>query len=376
MANRILMVSDSYFQFIIESNLRTTIYKDDTVDLLMYNNSTGSEDVYNRIKDLGFFQHVYLGKSPLLYCGNKITRKQKKSKYITYIKSLVSPESALKGILPIEMDNHYDIIIFNSWGAMISAVFNYCYRRNPKVVCYRIEEGIASALNEWHDKRNVRLKIERMCSKVFKTQILSDYIKGIYFFEPQLVQFKSKCPILSMPKLSRDNKSLCDFVFTAFNLHAIRDKYEQKFVIFEDGNTFFANSNDDLEIIKTVVDTVGAENVFVKLHPRTKINRFEPMGITTNKDVGIPWEAIMLYRDFNHKVFVTTSSGAPMTGLLYFNDDCNTIMNFKCMKHQQSIVTPAFLKYLSDVQLRFGNNKLIIPNDLEELKCIIKKLSK
>lgn len=375
MANKILMVSDSYFQFIIESNLRSTIYKNDVVDLLMYDNSVGAKDVYNRIKDLGFFRNVFLGQSPLLFCGNKITQRQKINKYTSYLKSLAFPESVLKNILPMNMDNQYDIVIFNSWGAMISAVFNYCYRRNPNVICYRIEEGIASALSEWHDKRDTRLKIERTCAKLFRTNMLTDYVKGIYFFEPQLVQFKSTCPILSMPKLSRDNKSLCDFIFTAFDLYTMHDKYEQKFIIFEDGNTFFADSNDDLEIIKAVVDVVGVENVFVKLHPRTKVNRFEPMGITTNKDIGIPWEAIMLFRNFNHKVFITTSSGAAMTGLLYFNDNSNTIMNFKCMKHQQSIVTPLFLKYLSDVQQRFGNNKLNIPNNMTELTNIIRQLS-
>lgn len=110
MANKILMVSDSYFQFIIESNLRSTIYKNDVVDLLMYDNSVGAKDVYNRIKDLGFFRNVFLGQSPLLFCGNKITQRQKINKYTSYLKSLAFPESVLKNILPMNMDNQYDIV--------------------------------------------------------------------------------------------------------------------------------------------------------------------------------------------------------------------------------------------------------------------------
>lgn len=370
----ILFVADSYFQLIIASNLRCTVYKDDDADIVLLNTSNGVENVFERISKTSFFNHYFLAKTPLLYVGKKITRKQKIEKYLTYAKSLFAPEASLNGSLPNDMSHKYDIYIFNSWGAIQSALFNYCYRRNRYVYCMRIEEGGISPLAEWHDKRNFRLGIERVMAWATGHKVIPNYVRGMYFFAPQLVQFSCNYPIIEMPKLSRNNKALVDFVTIAFDLDKLHDKYEEKFIVFEDGFIHFSSSNEDLELIKMVADKIGAENVFVKLHPRTKVNRFAPMGINTNKDVGVPWEAVLLKHDFNNKIFMSACSGATFTSVLYFEGNSRVILNYKCLKNKPFGGTDVFLNYLHDMQVLKGEDRVIIPNNREEFASIIEKI--
>lgn len=375
MKKNIVFVVDSYFQFIVAANLKSTIYKEDDVDVVLYNSSQNVAKIYKNIKELCFFNNVYLAETPLLFCGSEYSITEKIEKYVEYLKTLINPLFEISRIKDFPKDKYYDLFIFNSFGALSSSIFNICYKNNSKIRCLRIEEGGASYINEYHKKRLLRLAFERLCSIVFRTKIMTDYVDGLYFFEPSLVQFNPSYPILQMPKISRSNTILKDFLSKVFDFKNISEVYDCKYVIFEDGETYFSNSNDDLDIIVKTADVVGRENVIIKLHPRRKENRFKKYNIKVNNTVGIPWEVIMLNIDFKDKVFITSLSGAALTSLLYFDDNCRVIFNYKCMQKLPKVAeSPKYNKYLNSLIDRYGEERFVVVADMASYLSLLKSL--
>lgn len=87
----ILICVDSGFQFIIAAHLRTTVYKEDSVDLVIYNSYAIAKQLYENINENGYFDKVYFADTALTYCGNNYSLKEKLPKYFIYLKVNAQP---------------------------------------------------------------------------------------------------------------------------------------------------------------------------------------------------------------------------------------------------------------------------------------------
>ena len=69
-------------------------------------------------------------------------------------------------------------------------------------------------------------------------------------------------------------------------------------------------------MVNKIAEVVGKENIFVKIHPRNKVNRFQKLGYVTNQNTEIPWEIIALNIPISEKVLLTIASGSALTSLV------------------------------------------------------------
>lgn len=370
---KVLFAVDSFFQLMESANLRLTIYKDAIADVAIYASTPNANTICCDLKKTGLFNNCFLIDTPLVRCGNKYSFIDKLPKYFIYIYTLINPEKYVVKLLDLT-DLNYDIFLFSGNGALPECIFNAIYKNNQKIICMRFEDSYISYTREYGKlKSRVRTILENTIHKIFHGESMEKYIKGYYFAEPCLVQTKFKYPTIQAPKISRENPKLIEALNSAFRFCNLKDKYSEKYIFFESGDSYFEKNNEDIEFVKELVNAVGKKNVLIKRHPRCVENRFEKLGVHIAKSSCIPWELIQLNINMDNKVFITTTSAAALSSEIYFGDNCKTILLFEGMKKKPSSVTDVMRNYLFDFQSKFGNDKLYLPCSMNDFKNIIRE---
>ena len=142
------------------------------------------------------------------------------------------------------------------------------------------------------------------------------------------------------------------------------DVYDKKYIYFEE--CYFAETGymEDVELINTLAEKVGKENIMIKIHPRNPENRFEKLGYKTNKDTFIPWEVILMNNDFSDKVLIAIGSQTILTPYMLFGMNMKSYSLYHCLKEKPDLLNgPLF-----DVIMNFYNkyNENIIMYDSVE----------
>ena len=353
-----------------------TIYKDDVVDIIIYKSFPSAPDLYNHIKDLGVFRYVYLADTSLTKCGKKYGFWEKMPKYFIYLQSMVSPEMVLRSIIGKNLQDNYDEFLFNGYGALPECIFNTCYKKNNSIICHRFEDGYSSYFTVYNSKKNnIRRCLESFASIMFNRKEIDSFVKSFYFQEPEMVISKLPYDAVGVPKFGRQNKALVEFLNKAFN-YKPEATAKKKVFFFEDGRMFFeSTTNEEVEIVSEISKVVDPASILVKMHPRTKKNRFEKMGIDTMKTSNIPWEVIQLNNDYGGSIFITITSSPIFSSDIYFGDKCYKILLYKCLKTPPSSIDAKFEAYVQKYKERFGSDYLFIPESYDELKDILLKIT-
>ena len=351
---KILILVNTYFQIIIAIKLKLTMYKDDSVDIIVSNHSTDSKKIYEKLKNILIFNKIY-------YLESKETNKKNITKIFENVFYLLFPKTALKG-KKIIFDNSYDEYLFYNINKYTYLIYDVLNSKNKNVKIIRFEEGYISYLHSNIGVSNIYKKIRKKLGRKF----LEENYNYNYLFNPDLLIYNPKSQIKKIENIERTDKRLIDIINKVFEYKLISDTYQQKYIFFEE--SFFCDNKgiDDMNLILKIADIVGKENLLVKLHPRNKIDRFKKYGITTNKTIGIPWEIIQMNNNFSDKVFLTISSGSILASKLYFNDNIKTYLLFNCTDKMSDMVTDEYFKYLKKVNNKYGLNSFIIPKNKEE----------
>ncbi len=374
---KIIIGVDSVFQFIIASNLRMSLYKDDVVDLVIYKSFQSASDLYSHVRETDVYRNVYLADTSLTKCGNKYTFLEKLPKYFVYLWSMIKPQKVLANIIGEEIHDKYDEFLFNGFGALPECIFNSCYRINKNIICHRFEDGYSSYFTVYNSKKNrIRRSLESIAAIIFDRQFIDDFVKSFYFQEPQMVMTTFPYKVVGAPKFGRHNKELVDFLNKSFD-YKLEATAKKKVFFFEDGRMFFeSTTNEEVDIVSEISKIIEPASILVKMHPRTKKNRFEKIGIDTMKTSNIPWEVIQLNHDYGGCIFITITSSPIFSSDIYFGDKCYKILLYKCLKNPPSSIDEKFKAYVHKYKERFGSDYLFIPESYDELRTILLKLSK
>ena len=125
---KILILVNTYFQIIIAIKLKLTMYKDDSVDIIVSNHSTDSKKIYEKLKNILIFNKIF-------YLESKETNKKNITKIFENVFYLLFPKTALKG-KKIIFDNSYDEYLFyniNKYTYLIYDVLN-SKNKNVKII--------------------------------------------------------------------------------------------------------------------------------------------------------------------------------------------------------------------------------------------------
>ena len=129
-----------------------------------------------------------------------------------------------------------------------------------------------------------------------------------------------------------------------------------------------------MKIVNDIVAIVGKENLIVKLHPRTKHDRFRPLGIRTNRHTNIPWELIVWNHLHNSPILISVASGSLIYPQIYLGIEQKAIALIKCSDYKKPILKSKYYK----TYLEFCENEGIVslPNTRDEFRNLLYELVK
>lgn len=373
--NKVLFGVDSMFQFIIATNLRTTVYKDWQAGIVVYSSTPVASDLYEKLENKDVFEEVYYANTSLAKCGNSYSFFEKLPKYFLYLWSLVYPRYVFKSMTKQPLTTTYDEFVFNGFGALPECIFNVCYKNNHNVKCKRIEDAYPSYFTIYNSKKNgIRRVLERFAQFLFGRKDIDKYVDGYYFSEPEMVMAPIPYPIISAPKFGRENKNFVNLLNEVFN-YSGSVKSDKKMYLFEDGRLFFDGSEEEVDLVQDMISYLPKDKIAIKMHPRRKVDRFKNLGVETMKASKVPWEVIQLNQNYSGCIFMTVTSSAVFSSDIYFGDKCYKILLYKCLKTPPSSIDSKFEAYVQKYKERFGSDYLFIPESYEELKEILIRLT-
>lgn len=358
---KIAILVNTYFQIIIAIKLKTSKYKDDEVDIIISNHSTDSVKIFNKLTNLSIFRKVY-------YINSKDVEK-KRNRVLDNIHFLLFPNIVLS---KLDMNlNYYDEYIFYNIDKYTYLIYDALKVKNKNLKVIRFEEGYISYLH-------INLGVSnsyRILRKILNKKSFEKSIDINLLFNPDLLLYNIDSEVEKIESFDRKDKYCLELINKIFDYNCLEDKYNQKYIFFEE--SFFCDGKDidDLTLILKIADIVGKENILVKLHPRNKVDRFSKYGIVTNKTIGIPWEVIQMNNNFSDKVFLTISSGSVLASRLYFGDTIKTFLLYNCTNNMSDMVTEKYLKYLKKVEEKFGLDNFVIPHNEEEFLKILGEIN-
>lgn len=363
----ILAVAHSYYMLLTLIQLKITVYKNDKMDLLLSDAASNNEIIFQNLKKTDIFNNCFF--YHLSDVGWK-TFDRKKEKVNKFFNGIIKPQNVLNRA-GIKLGN-YDILLVYVAGRFDEQVFfNVIKSKNSDSFCELYEEGYTSYFSMYgvfasYPKKYIKIlpAIMKLIGK--KSLLISNNITKAWYFNPELIQYKAKFDICKIPFFDIRNRKLINRVNDIFGLN---DTYNIKQnIIFLEGKSYTDGMpTDDLDLLNKLSAKLGKENIVVKLHPRTKDNRFSSEGYSIF-EVDVPLELIILNGKNKGKVFVAIESGAPLTCLMNFQSNNTVVLLFKCSKFVDTQTTDEhFFKLLERLKQKNGDEQLIIPENISEL---------
>ena len=149
---------------------------------------------------------------------------------------------------------------------------------------------------------------------------LSANVQGYWYYHTDLARYKHNREdrLFDIPLLNRENLYLKQLLNDIFEIADLKNEYTRKNIFFEGCSHYDNDEINDVEIVTQIAECTGADNLEIKLHPRSTVDRFKSLGLKTNNKVGIPWELVQLNRDFSGNHFFTVASASVLASKLYF----------------------------------------------------------
>lgn len=347
----------TYYQLITAIQIKTKIFPNAEGDLLISDHSDGYERVAEKLRKMNIFKNVLTVKAVDSMTLNTASKKIKRVIDIVLNNNNFA-EKCMEGV-----EFFYDEFLFFNFNYLDSCIYYKLKKKNPSLICRRFEEGYTSGF-----KFNIFItgsaQLQQKFEKIHHNPNIMD-IDEMFFYEPKLVLFENKCNLTAIPKFNKNDENMRAILNTLFD-YSSPDSYNPKYVFFEESYFTDGKEMGDLDLVMKIANKVGKENLMVKLHPRTKKDRFSDLGIKTNKTVGIPWEVIIMNNDFSDKVFLTIASGSVLSPRIIFGDKSPTYMLFNCTRNKPPIITDDFFRYLTKFKDKFGSEGFYIPENCND----------
>lgn len=373
---KILAVARTYYMLMVLCQLRSTIYRNDKFDLILTDTVKGSKDIFYRLKGKDFFDSVsYLELTDL--AGLK---QNNLAKIVSLFRNLKNSNEALARN-NIHIRDKYDIFLCyvpNMCEEQI--IFNEVRRINSNAKVQLYEEGFLSYLYLDGafalDRRITRMKIMPILMSILhrKNDIIRNCIDKAWTFDSSLIQYKHLFVAKNIPKLSSDDTELLKELNTIFDYNSHIYEFDRKIMFLEDSFHIGYPFYNDFDLVRQIFEKCRNKDEFmVKLHPRSKEDRFSKMGIHTSI-VSMPFELIVLNSVSDNNIFITIASGAPLAALVNFDMKNIVIVLYKlCTGLPSKMFDKTTIEYIDRLKDRFPN-QLFVPETEMEFNDLLFKL--
>lgn len=322
----VLIYCTTYYHLFNAIQLKLTKLFDEKVDLVL-SADTDFKDLEKSLRDSGLFNTIVLSDiSNVLWCREFAELKERKREQ-WFLKKVEEghglPIAEKYEHLYIGLDDAYNKFLYycisQSFGESIPLVHIY-------------EEGTASYVTSVSERlKNDGIPHNHFGNKSFKVAVCE-----ILLYAPELRIIRDSYQVNTIPKIDKNDQNIKNifnkiFYYTRF--------IEEKYIYFESGSFRDLKATMDTDILEMIANIVGKENIVVKLHPRTKNDRFTRRGYKVMPKESVPWEIYMLNEDFENKVFISNSSTTALTAKTIFDISVPIINLFKLDLLEETLYT-------------------------------------
>ena len=335
---------------------------EDTVDMMITDTFNGYETIANRVKESGYFNDVYTIKVKDIIVPKDIRGKIKKIKNLLFYTALIKS-------VHIDTKN-YDALYFNNEDIFTFNLITCVKRNNPSCKICRFEEGYSSYTNLESSSRKSKQIIS------WRNRLFVNYIDlkwdEFYVFEPSMLMKEYDAEIITIKRSEAKNEDYIAFVETVFRTAEVLSSYNKKNIIFEESFVHDGFEVDDIELYKKLIQIVGETNVMVKLHPRSKTNRFSDMNINVQLPNGIPWEAILLTARMESITLLALGSGSVINSRLLLGTSARAILLYKCLNTRPPAFDSNFELFIRRFSEKYQDG-VFVPETIDEAIKIIRE---
>lgn len=320
--SKILALCETPYQIIVVAKIISTFYKNSDVDILITNHINGGEELVVRLKQSKLFNDAYYLKTKNIKCYSKLDF------VINYFNKYLKAKNILEKANYKE--KKYDIFLFCNIDIVSQHLITFLSRQSrPKVLMF--EDGLSSYTELYGDffqKYVTPINIQDKVKYKFLRAKFS-LIEGLYVFNQRYVEWKSYFHIIEIPKIAKGDIHIIKELNEIFSYSDSKSEYNFKYIFFEESYFTDGYYVNDIDIVNQIAKIVGKDNILIKIHPRSSINRFEKFGYHTNNIISIPWEIIALNLKLEDKVLITIASGSVLNPVIIMGMNLNVIMLFR-----------------------------------------------
>lgn len=291
---RVLIWCDTYYQLISAINMKTAIFANCEVDVVLSDHSSDAERVVERLRAAGVFDSATFAQTREVVYGD-----HKKSKLSLILRSAF-------GKTPSLSCEAYDEIVFYGLNPWLYGIGDESVRKGKNVRWSRFDEGILSYDTDFAVGRIDGLlePLRRMARKY----AITDSVDRYYCYFPELKNSNLHWGIREIPLLNKESIDAVKAIRSVFGFDEF--PYTQKYLFFASSSDIDGEPFGETEIVLKLAEAVGPENLLVKMHPRDTRDIYRNHGITVMENSQIPWEVVQLCSDMRGRVLLTVTSGA------------------------------------------------------------------
>ena len=299
---RIICLCTTYFQLITAIQMRRTLFSEDEFTVVMTSDSNGGRAVSDRLRETGIFDEVYYVERTRVAMADFRSAGQKAERFLNYF---------VKGSYVSYLKKPYDLFLTYNLYWYSFMMFNALQQDNPAVKVAKYEEGI---LSYFVDDRRFEYRYFKRIAKIKKflrQPVIFDRLHTFYCYYPEF--YEGNLSTAKIPPMEHGDAWLRDTMCTLFDVDPDKLVYDRKFLYFASmlDSEVVAGESGEFDILKEIVDVVGADNIMVKLHPRENDpQRYRDLGVAIDANSDIPFEVIRLVKDFSDKIFLTCLSSS------------------------------------------------------------------
>ena len=299
---RIICLCTTYFQMITAIQMRRTLFSEDEFSVVMTDGSNGSQQVSERLRETGIFDEVFFVTRARGAMAEFKSVSQKAERFLNYF---------IKGSYVSYLTKPYDLFLAYNFNWYAFMMFNALQQDNRDIKVAKFEEGILSYFVDDHRfEYDYFLKIKKI-KRILRQPVMFDKLHTFYCFYPEF--YDGQLSTAKIPPLEHDDAWMRDTLCYLFDVDAEKLVYDRKFLYFASmlDSEVVKGESGEFEILKSIVDVVGKDNIMVKLHPRENApERYHDLGVAIDTNSDVPFEVIQLVKDFSDKVFITCLSSS------------------------------------------------------------------
>lgn len=369
MRKNCLFICNTSFQIMMALLFRMTILKEDDVDIFVSDILPGAEELSANIKQSNAFSEVFLCKE---YDIDKTVRQQNR---YTAIKNMIWRGNICKDILK-NITKRYDELYTSDVFYTTNVMYEKLLKYNSDIKVYYFEENPFKTLNEggpFEDLAHYQgIGLMSCIKKIFGVKSIQGNIAGAYTVVYKEMS-KRYFQWLDVPKIPRSDLSTYIKIANSFWKYDEHAYTNLNGIVYMEGAYFTDgfNSFDDLAILNDIKECVDNEQITVKLHPRTRVNRFAP-DFNVMECNSLPWELFMLNNSSKNLVTITIASTSAFLSKMYWDIDQKSIMLQDCEDYYFPELDEKGYRIVSDQCKQKG--LAYLPKTKKEFQDILKEL--